>query len=412
MLAFETISRSTSEPRAFQNKTRVGSVNDSLEHEADWAADDVVAGRPVGTFSGALIGPQAKAENAASISPVATELASSSIAHGGRPLSKEQRSYFEPRFGKDLSHVNLHTHDQAAAGAEQINARAYAVQNNIGFASGEYRPDTPRGKHLMAHEIAHTLQQQDGSTIRRVVRTDPRASAQDYFMRKGLKSFSVDGNIYSANKGNAVSAEQEVLIDMLASPRAFNVDGGSSLEVEKSLDAHVKARLGIVAFAGQKKYSFASVTNFKMNPQYYNLFPEKLKWERKPGSDKQTAWDDLNVHPQQYAIGCAAATILTQAGGSKGAEFRNQSSGDERDWVAGDAGYVNNKAFPQGEDPGYLGENIIYVGQNLFWGHFTGNLTYRTLPDWKALVSKWHGGGKASAAEVDTKREIPLTGLL
>jgi hypothetical protein len=412
VFAIEAISQTALVPHSPKTKTRLGPVNDPLEREADRAADAVVAGRSAGALSSTSASPKSKEANSASAPPHATDLAANSIAEGGAPLTKDQRAYFEPRFGKDLSQVRLHTHDMAAAGATQINARAYAVQNNIGFASGEYLPHTPRGKHLLAHEIAHTLQQQDGSTIRRVVRTDPRAPAQDYFTHKGLKSFTVDGNIYSASRGNAVSAEQEVLIDMLASPRAFNVDGGSSLEVEKSLEAHVKARLGIVAFAAQKKYSFASVTNFKMNPQYYNTFPDKQSWALKPGADKQTAWDDLNVNPQQYAIGCAAATELTQVGGSKGAKFLNQSSGDEGDWVAGDAGYVINKAFTQGADIGYLGENIIYAGQNLFWGHFSGNLTYRTLQSWKAEVSKWHGGGKASAAEVDTKREIPMTGLL
>jgi hypothetical protein len=198
-----------------------------------------------------------------------------------------------------------------------------------------------------------------------------------------------------------------LLIDMLASPRFFEVDGVSQAEAEKSLSAHLAARTGIVTFANQKKYSFASVSGFKMNPAYYNVDFSTGKWSLKSGVDKQTAWDDLNVNPQLYAIGCAAATDLTQAGGSKGAKFADKPTSDEGDWVAGEAGYVENTKFPKGADIGLLGENIIYTGSGQFWGHFTGSITFRTLAEWKKMVASWHGGSK-----VDSKRELPMTGLL
>jgi hypothetical protein len=43
----------------------------------------------------------------------------------------------------------------------------------------------------------------------------------------------------------------------------------------------------------------------------------------------------------------------------------------------------------------------------MFWGHFTGNVTYRTLADWIAMVTKWNCG-----ARLDHKRELPATGLI
>ena len=100
------------------------------------------------------------------------------------------------------------------------------------------------------------------------------------------------------------------------------------------------------------------------------------------------------------------------AGGSKGALFEDKPTADETDWVAGEAGYIANTAYPAGKDIAYLGENIIYVGGGQFWGHFSDNVTYRSLDSWKSTVANWDGGGAPSAAKVDTKRELPMTGLL
>jgi hypothetical protein len=224
--------------------------------------------------------------------------------------------------------------------------------------------------------------------VRRVIKSD--SPLGNYFRVWGISSVNTVRNVYSANlRGTKQTAQQEVLVDMLASPREFYIDGADTQQTEQSLSDHVAARLGIVAFALQKKYSFASVSGFKMNPLYYDIFPDKLAWRLKSGIDKQAAWQDLNLNPQLYAIGCAAATEITQAAGSKGAKFRNQPSGDENDWITGDAGYVKNTAFPRGAavtaghppDIGLLGENIIYLGWGQFWGHFSGDIVYRTLPE-------------------------------
>jgi outer membrane protein OmpA-like peptidoglycan-associated protein len=77
----------------------------------------------------------------------------------GRPLDGETRRYFEPRFGHDFSKVRVHTDQQAAASARSVNAVAYAVGNDIAFESGRYRPGTITGRRLLAHELAHVIQQ-------------------------------------------------------------------------------------------------------------------------------------------------------------------------------------------------------------------------------------------------------------
>src|SRR5262249_56549494 len=72
------------------------------------------------------------------------------------------RGYFEPRFGKDLSNVRLHTDSRAAESAKRLKAQAFTQGPDIYFASGRYQPQSDSGRHLLAHEITHTLQQSGG----------------------------------------------------------------------------------------------------------------------------------------------------------------------------------------------------------------------------------------------------------
>jgi hypothetical protein len=76
----------------------------------------------------------------------------------GRALDSSVRSRMESAFGRDFSRVRVHD-DPAEGLASQLNARAFTIGNNIAFAQGEYRPGTPIGDVLIAHELAHVVQQ-------------------------------------------------------------------------------------------------------------------------------------------------------------------------------------------------------------------------------------------------------------
>ncbi len=65
----------------------------------------------------------------------------------------------EPRFGHDFSRVRIHADVQAAASAEAVNARAYTVGHNVVFRHGQYNPSAQTGSRLLAHELAHVVQQ-------------------------------------------------------------------------------------------------------------------------------------------------------------------------------------------------------------------------------------------------------------
>jgi hypothetical protein len=227
--------------------------------------------------------------------------------------------------------------------------------------------------------------QQDNSPalINRKIKCDPQASLSGFFSGKGISNVTESNSVYDHTKGGAVNFEQEILIDMLASPRIFHVDGNSDLTAASNLNAHVEARTGIVSFAAQKQYRFAALSGWSMNPQYYDWDINKGTWKMKPNVDKQAAWDDLNVNSQLYTIGCAAATDLTMKGGIKGANIIDKPSSDTADWVPGDAGYIENASYQSANGQiGLMGENIIYTGNGQFWEHFTSSVTYRTLADW------------------------------
>jgi hypothetical protein len=77
----------------------------------------------------------------------------------GQPLDAEARAYFGPRFGHDFSQVRIHADARAAESARAVSALAYTVGNHISFGSGSYRPRSNQGRELLAHELAHVVQQ-------------------------------------------------------------------------------------------------------------------------------------------------------------------------------------------------------------------------------------------------------------
>jgi len=82
--------------------------------------------------------------------------------HSGRPLDAESRAFFEPRFGHDFGRVRLHDGAEADASAKGLNARAYAVGDDIVLGAQHPGLSTPQGMGLLAHELAHVVQQRSG----------------------------------------------------------------------------------------------------------------------------------------------------------------------------------------------------------------------------------------------------------
>jgi len=161
--------------KKIQKKIKVGSQNDTYEQEADRIAYLVMQGKsnnkvdddrskvlskPVAVSS--YVQRQASGETSADFNR------SDLIKTPGNSLDKKTKGFFESRLGHDLSEVKIHASRQDHSAADSVNARAFTLGNNIVFNRGEYQPETSSGKHLLAHEITHTLQQNQSShTVQR-----------------------------------------------------------------------------------------------------------------------------------------------------------------------------------------------------------------------------------------------------
>lgn len=106
--------------------------------------------------------PPAPRRAAASAGTAWGQVATTPGAGPGRPLDRDTRTEFEPRFGVDLADVRVHADAQADASARNVNALAFTLGRDITFRRGQYAPSTPVGKRLLAHELAHVVQQRRG----------------------------------------------------------------------------------------------------------------------------------------------------------------------------------------------------------------------------------------------------------
>jgi len=80
----------------------------------------------------------------------------------GEPLRPETRLRMESQFGHNFEWVTIHTGSDAALSARQIGAHAYTIGGSIFFNEGQYQPETGEGQKLIAHELAHVIQQTSG----------------------------------------------------------------------------------------------------------------------------------------------------------------------------------------------------------------------------------------------------------
>jgi hypothetical protein len=81
------------------------------------------------------------------------------LAARGEPIAPATRAFFEPRFAADFSAVRIHTGPEADRSAAAIDALAYTAGDHIVFRAGRYDPTSLQGKHLLAHELTHVIQQ-------------------------------------------------------------------------------------------------------------------------------------------------------------------------------------------------------------------------------------------------------------
>ncbi len=176
----ETFFKSAVSTMAVQPKLKVSPPNDPLETEADAIADKVMqADETQVQRKCAACSEEEKVQTKPGTSVGATTATSSFLPRstadsingskgGGMALDSATNQIMSLHFGSDFSKVKIHTGAEASALNQNLHAKAFTTGSDIFFNNGEYRPHTSEGKHLLAHELAHVLQQ-DSNTIHRQV---------------------------------------------------------------------------------------------------------------------------------------------------------------------------------------------------------------------------------------------------
>ncbi|MGY0233105.1 eCIS core domain-containing protein [Longispora urticae] len=140
---------------------------DRIPHEdTDLLGRAAAAGRPDVLGPAGLLGLQRVAGNAA-VGDMVGDVAESPVhgvvnSGGGTGLDPDTRGDMESRFGQDFGDVRVHTDSAAHDSAAAVNARAYTVGSNIVFQRGMYDPGSDQGRHTLAHELTHVVQQRSG----------------------------------------------------------------------------------------------------------------------------------------------------------------------------------------------------------------------------------------------------------
>ena len=142
-----------------QTKLKVNEPGDIYEQEADRIADEVMATPAHHAVSGAPPRIQRFSGQSTGQMDAAPASVDHALASPGRPLEPALRQDMEQRFGYDFSRVRVHSGAAAEQSAQDVNAHAYTVGHNIVFGAGRFAPGTQEGRRLIAHELAHVIQQ-------------------------------------------------------------------------------------------------------------------------------------------------------------------------------------------------------------------------------------------------------------
>jgi hypothetical protein len=165
-----------------------------------------------------------------------------SLKGGGQPLPESMRAFFEPRFGMDFSGVRVHTDAQAAGTANSVQAKAFTTGRNIVFGAGEYAPYSGGGRRLIAHELAHVVQQGAAGrpAVQRVSNSaDTRlpaaqadalvyAAAADTHIQSALINLAADTDLRRRNVPALVAQEGLILTPL--TPRHDSPPGAARIE--------------------------------------------------------------------------------------------------------------------------------------------------------------------------------------
>ncbi|HHJ18437.1 MAG TPA: DUF4157 domain-containing protein, partial [Gammaproteobacteria bacterium] len=241
---------------------------------------------PFARMDGALLwrNPSPSLVHRKNITPTTIQKVLRTTSH---PLEQAAKRFMEKRFDRDFSNVRVHTDTEATQSARSLDAQAYTVGRHIVFDSRHYTPGTAHGRRLLAHELAHTIQQGETSVL-------PREHLQI-------------GSPTSAAEQEAESTARQVVND--TPPRRSFAHTGAAIQRQaaagKTEKKAEKTEAGEVILKGLKTVAKQAKDN---NPKVKKLVIDPLKTQLK------NKWNQLGTGDKAVAIGFGAGTVGMTAG--------------------------------------------------------------------------------------------------
>ena len=281
-------------------------------------------------------------------------------AHAGAAqlVPLETRSLLEPLFGHSFADVRVFSDSNAAQTAEDLHAKAFTIGQNISFADGHYQPESPRGQRLLAHELAHTIQQGRVGTLPRSLEVSRAGDAGEQ---------GADALVSSLGTGNRPS------VSGLTSP-AVQCEDAAAPSVDWSLDPrnpHAQASLPIGSGTGT---ATVNTTAASLQLQTPDLTAQAgYDWQRGLNADMKYHLDPATISAQASPSGVAGQfqmpNLQLNGGYMNGAPYAN-GQGQVGPFQA-QAAYDPSKGFTaQGSavwpgGSGYLGTSGAGVQQQV-----------------------------------------------
>ncbi|MFC4635124.1 DUF4157 domain-containing protein [Dokdonia ponticola] len=200
---------------------------------------------------------------------------------GGSPLDSNTKSEMESGFGTDFSGVRVHNDSTAVQMNQQLGSQAFANGNDIYFNDGKYNPRSDSGKHLLAHELTHTVQQGATNSVQAKViqkqdEDPPTEDKKDPNVKiKSKKTETGSQEEYNSEKGKEKGKKENL-------PEIEKKDG---TEKDKTEDGK------------EKEQSYPEKLN-----EIYNLNPENDGGKKSEGDEdkdkKDPQSEDIYKEPQ------------------------------------------------------------------------------------------------------------------
>ena len=193
-----------------------------------------------------------KARDANGVAAGAENAVAAASSSSGNALPENLMRKFEGSLGTDLSGVRVHTGAESANAADAVGARAYTVGQDIHFGAGQYDPSSGGGEHLLAHEVAHTVQQSGGPPVRQnKLEVSSPDDPQEHEADRAADAM-VSGSPFSITGGSAGAARKiarERKWDWGFGAKPTVGDGFAKFAVDGS--AKVEQGMSYVTVAGQ-----------------------------------------------------------------------------------------------------------------------------------------------------------------